>query len=69
MQGNQVAAGVNEQGNVELAGIDTNTGNAVILEIHSSVWHEAYRKMGRLTGVGIYKAGRIAVVPNLSEGE
>lgn len=62
MQGNQIAAGVNDQGNVELAGIDMNTGTTVIIEIHSAAWKETYAKLGRLSGVGIYKAGRIGIV-------
>ena len=62
MQGNQVAAGVNDQGNVELAGVDMGTGTTVIIEIHSSVWKETLAKLGRLSGVGIYKAGRIGIV-------
>ena len=62
MQGNQIAAGVNDQGNVEIAAIDMNTGMTVIVEVHSLVWKETLTKLGRLSGVGIYKAGRIGIV-------
>lgn len=68
MQGNQVAAGVNDQGNVEIAGVDMNTGTTVIIEIHSSVWRDTYEKLGRMKGVGIYKAGRIAIVGDDLDG-
>ena len=66
MQGNQIAAGVNDQGNVEIAGIDQSTGNTVIIEIHSAVWKESYAKLGRLRGVGIHKPNRVGIT--LPEG-
>lgn len=54
----EIGIGVNEQGNVEIVGMDRDTGSLVKLEIGSREWKAFYSAAGRLSGVGIYKANR-----------
>jgi hypothetical protein len=58
----QIAAGVNDNGNVEIHGIDEGTGLVCTIEIESSRWNHVYQQLGRLRGVGIYKANRANLI-------
>ncbi|MFI5419576.1 MAG: hypothetical protein ACHQ1H_01270 [Nitrososphaerales archaeon] len=53
----EIGAGVNERGNVEIVGMDRDTGTIVKLEIHSAQWKHVMVQLGRLKGVGIIKPG------------
>ena len=53
---NEIGAGVNERGNVEIVGMDRDTGTIVKIEVHSGKWKHVYAQLGRLRGVGIVKA-------------
>jgi hypothetical protein len=63
----EIGAGVNERGNVEIVGMDAAEGTIVKIEVGSQEWPHVYKQLGRLTGVGIYKANRapIEVVQDL----
>jgi hypothetical protein len=51
----EIGAGVNERGNIEIAGLDRKQGTIVKIEIHSAQWKHVYAQLGRLKGVGIVK--------------
>lgn len=51
----EIGAGVNERGNVEIVGMDRETGCIVKIEIHSQKWKHVYSQLGRLSGVGIVR--------------
>jgi len=51
----EIGAGVNERGNVEIAGLDRANGTIVKIEIHSAQWKHVLQQLGRLKGVGIVK--------------
>ena len=55
----QVAAGVTEKGDIAITGIDPQTGMTITIVVESSAWKEVYAKLGRLRGVGIYRANRV----------
>jgi hypothetical protein len=57
---NKIAAGVNDEGNVEIHGIQEETGMVFTIVIDSSRWDHVYKQLGRLKGVGIYHANRSA---------
>lgn len=66
----ELGAGVNDNGNVEIFGIDKESGALVTIEIHSASWKHVLSQLQRLTGIGIYKAGRkelevVSEIPNL----
>jgi hypothetical protein len=48
----EIGAGINERGNVEIVGMDRDTGCVVKIEIHSSKWQHVYKQLGRMKGVG-----------------
>jgi hypothetical protein len=52
----EIGAGVNERGNVEIVGVDRSDGTIVKIEIHSEKWKHVLTQLGRLRGVGIVKA-------------
>lgn len=54
----EIGAGVNERGNVEVVGMDRDTGTIVKIEIHSAQWKHVMAQFGRLRGVGIVKPGK-----------
>jgi hypothetical protein len=54
----EIGAGVNERGNVEIVGMDRETGSVVKIEISSQQWKHVYTQLGRMRGVGIHKANR-----------
>jgi hypothetical protein len=60
----QIAAGISDKGDVAITGVNPNTGMTITLMVESSNWKEVYKKLGALKGVGIYRANRIAVVPD-----
>lgn len=61
----EIAAGVDDQGNVVIAGIDRGTGIHVSITIDSTHWKAVYEKLGRLSGIGIYTGNRkINLAPN-----
>lgn len=65
----EIGAGVNERGNVEIVGMDRDTGTVVKIEIHSGQWKHVYSQLGRLKGVGIIKPGTsLEVVSDIPEG-
>jgi len=51
----EIGAGVNERGNVEIVGMDRETGTIVKIEIHSAKWKHVYSQLGRMKGVGIVR--------------
>lgn len=51
----EIGAGVNERGNVEIVGMDRETGTLVKIEIHSAQWQHVLKQLGRLKGVGIVR--------------
>lgn len=54
----ELGAGVNDNGNVEIFGVDKESGAIVTIEIHSASYKRVLEQLQRLTGVGIVKAGR-----------
>jgi len=65
----EVGMKVNDNGNVEICGMDRDTGTVIIIEINSQHWKHIYGQMGRMRGVGIAKANRapIEVVSEMPE--
>jgi hypothetical protein len=64
----EIGAGVNERGNVEVVGLDRDTGTVVKIEISSQQWKHVYAQLGRLRGVGIYQANRkVEIVSDLPD--
>lgn len=66
----ELGAGVNDNGNAEIFGIDKESGAIVTIEIHSASFKHFCSQLERLRGVGIVKAGRkelevISEMPNL----
>ncbi len=57
----ELGAGVNDNGNVEIFGIDKDSGAIVTIEIHSASFKRVMEQLGRLRGVGIVKAGRAQI--------
>lgn len=65
----EIGCSVNERGNVEIVGMDREEGSVVIIEIASQQWKHVYSQLGKMSGVGIYKANRkVEVVKDLPEG-
>lgn len=54
----EIGSGVNERGNVEIVGMDRDTGTVVKIEIHSAQWKHVLSQLQRMKGVGIIKANR-----------
>ena len=65
----EIGAGVNERGNVEVVGMDRDTGTIVKIEIHSAQWKHVLQQFGRLAGVGIVKPAGLEIVADLPNEE
>jgi hypothetical protein len=57
----EIGMRVNDTGNVEIMGVDRDTGSAVTLEINSQHWKHVYNQMGKMRGIGIHKANRAPI--------
>jgi hypothetical protein len=58
----QIAAGITERGDVAITGVDPQFGTTVTIVVESTHWKTVLEKLGRLKGVGIYKANRLPIV-------